>query len=334
MRLTLNSYHFSKKVAAIVAVLFILTACDSSSDIPIQYVDKESQLSDATLQQPTEQQHQNKHYNKEDHQHTEFYFGFDLRSSPQEDAAQYLPFLNYLEQATGYHFKLRFTPKNSSTADELGQGKMQFASMGATSYLDAKSRYDVTSLVRGINHQGKAEYRSVFVVRSSSTINDIKSIKGRKLAFGSRSSTQGHLIPRIMLSKYGISLSDLRAYDYTGSHQNCAESVVSGKFDVCGMQDQLGEKLAKQGLLKVIHRSSYYPSSGIVVNNNVPEEVIVKVKKALLGFYPQGKHRIGLYHWGQTEMPRGFVASNEVDYAALRQWSVRLGFLEKVNKQE
>ena len=326
MRLKHNGYNHFYRVVIVVAFL-LLNACDSSSDIPVQQVDKQSRLSDvATQQQESAEQDKNKPQHDVE-QPRVFYFGFDLRSSPQEDAAQYLPFLNYLEQATGYQFKLRFTPKNSSTADELGQGKVQFASMGATSYLDAQSRYDVTSLVRGINHQGKAEYQSVFVVRKNSTIKSIKNLKGRKLAFGSRSSTQGHLIPRIMLTEHAIELKDLAAYGYTGSHQNCAESVVSGKYDVCGMQDQLGDKLKRQGLVNIIHRSSYYPSSGIVVNNNVPKEAVEKVKQALLGFYPQGKHRAGLYNWDQTEMPRGFVEASENDYTNLRQWSKRLGFL-------
>ena len=209
--------------------------------------------------------------------------------------------------------------------------------MGAMSYLKAQLRYHVISLVRGINHQGKALYQSVLVTKPDSPIRNIKDIKGQSLAFGNPSSTQGYLIPRIMLKKHGISLTDLYRYGFTGSHQNCAESVISGKYDVCGMQDQLGDRLAQQGFLKIIQRSSYYPASGIVANNFVSNEVIKKVKTALINFYPQGKDRQGLYHWDRTEMPRGFVAAKEHDYDELRQWAIKLGFLEftqhKITKQ-
>jgi len=297
-------------------LILVLAACDSSNDIPIQQVDESS----IPIEQSQEASQPN--------QKTIYYFGFDLRSSPQEDAAQYLPFLKYLEQATGYQFKLRFTPKNSSTADELGQNKTQFASMGATSYLDAQSRYDVSSLVRGLNAQGKAEYQSVLVVNNESPIRKVKELKGKSFAFGSVSSTQGHLIPRIILTQQNISLEDLASYHYTGSHQNCAESVVSGKYDVCGMQDQLADKLVSQGQLRILYRSSYYPSSGIVVNNSVPAEVIEKVKQALIDFSPQDKHSENLHNWERTEMPNGFVVANENDYVDLRQWSIRMGFLQ------
>jgi len=322
--------------AALCLVMSLLTglvACDSSSDIPVQQVAEDIRLNDNELQQlQSEDLHQKQHRENLKHEHQVFNFGFDLRSSPQEDAAQYLPFLEYLEKTTGYHFQLHFTPKNSTTADELGQSKVQFASMGATSYLDAQSRYEVVSLVRGINHQGKAEYQSVLVVKNNSPIRSIKDFKGRSFAFGSRSSTQGHLIPRIMLRKQGLSLKDLSRYGYTGSHQNCAEAVVAGKYDICGMQDQLAEKLVQRGLVRIIYRSAFYPSSGIVVNRDVPQEVTDKVKKALLGFYPQGKHRKGLYNWDQTEMPRGFLATDEKDYSDLKQWSIQLGFLKNKKK--
>ena len=302
----------------------LITACDSTDNIPVQQVDSSKRLTDIELQQQKLPQAEKNTY----------YFGFDLRASPQEDAAQYIPFLNYLEITTGYHFNLYFTPDSSSLADEIGHNRIQFAAMGATSFLYAQTRYAAKSLALGLNKQNKAVYQSVFVVRPGSSIKKISDIKGHKLAFGNRDSTQGHLIPRIMLNDNNLSLKDLSAYSYTGSHQNCVESVVSGKFDVCGMQDQLAKKIAAEGLIKIIHQSRYYPSSGIVVSKSVPKDVAEKVKQALLNFEPQGKDSQNLYHWERTEMPNGFIASKDDDYELLREWSIKLGFLMNDRKQE
>jgi phosphonate transport system substrate-binding protein len=263
-----------------------------------------------------------------------YYFGFDLRASPQEDAAQYLPFLKYLSDKTGYKFQLHFSPKNSSAADQLGENITQFAAMGASSFLYAQSHYDVMSLVRGLNHLGKAEYQSVFVTKPKSKIVSIKDLPGKKLAFGSRDSTQGHLIPRIMLNEHGIALSALAKYTYTGSHQNCAEAVISGKYDVCGMQDELAKSLEQRGLLKIIHSSKYFPSSGIASSKAVPEGVRRAVKEALLDFDPEGRDSPTLYHWQSTEMPKGFTESLDADYQHLRDWSIHFGFLRLAEKHE
>lgn len=314
-------------IISFLLLCFSLTACDSSDTISIQTVDEVDLLSDIELQQLQ----QSKAYNTAPQTYS---FGFNLRASPQEDTAQYLPFLDYLEKATGYHFKLHFTPKGSTAADELGENKTQFAAIGATSFLYAESRYGVTLLARGINPEGKAKYQSIFVVKPSSTINSIKDIKNHKLAFGSADSTQGHLIPRIMLAEHGIALDSLQAYGYTGSHQNCAESVVSGKYDICGMQDQLAKKLAADGIIKIIHYSREYPSSGIVANQFVPKEVMQRVKQALLDFKPQGGNSQNLYHWNRTEMAKGFISANDTDYDDLRRWSIQLGFLPQNTERD
>ncbi|WP_198264699.1 phosphate/phosphite/phosphonate ABC transporter substrate-binding protein [sulfur-oxidizing endosymbiont of Gigantopelta aegis] len=297
----------------------MLLGCDSSDNIQVQNVDDNQRLSDVELQKIQKQSFPAV---------TGIYkFGFDLRASPQEDTAQYLPFLDYLKQATGYQFKLHFTPRGSTAADELGLNHTQFASIGATSFLYAQTRFNAITLVRGLNPQGKAEYQSVFVVAPDSDISSISDFIGRKLAFGSMDSTQGHLIPRIMLNDHNINLQALNNYQYTGSHQNCAEAVVSKKVDICGMQDQLAKKLQDEGKVKIIHSSRYYPSSGIAANKDVPSEVREKVKQALLDFDPIGADSATMYHWERTEMPKGFTDSKDGDYAELRQWSIKLGFL-------
>ena len=253
--------------------------------------------------------------------------GFDLRSNPQEDARQYLPFLEYLEKATGYTFELVFTPGNGRIVDDLGTGAVQFAFIGAGSYIQVYSKYGVIPLVHGLNAQGEARYQSVIIVPPDSPIRNIEDLRGKHFAFGSVTSTQGHLIPRIILAEHGLTLDDLAAYDYTGSHQNCANAVSAGRFDAGGMQDILGMELAADGLLRIIYTSRYYPSSGIAANIDVPTEILENVQQALLDFDPQGRDSSNLYHWDKTEMPNGFVEADEDDYAGLLEWALVLGFL-------
>jgi len=259
------------------------------------------------------------------------HFGFDRRASPQEDARQYLPLLDYLQETTGYTFELVFTPKDGRIVDDLGTGEVQFAAIGAGSFLQARAKYGVVPLVRGLNAQGRAEYRSVIVVSPGSSIQSLPDLRGKRMAFGSATSTQGYLIPMIALIQNGLALDDLASYEYTGSHQNCASAVTTGHVDACGMQDTMGQELAAAGLLRIIYTSPYYPSSGIVANKDVPPEILDSVQQALLDFDPQGRDAPGLYHWDQTEMPNGFVKAAVEDYAELLQWAVELGYIDAEN---
>ena len=261
-----------------------------------------------------------------------FLFGFDLRASPQEDARQYIPFINYLEKATGLDFELCFTPSHNSIVDDLGRGDVHFAASGAGSFILANKKYGVIPIVRGLNPEGRSVYKSVIIVSPQSPINSVSELRGKRFAFGNITSTQGHLIPRIILHEHNLSLDDLASYINTGSHDDCANEVMAGRVDAGGIQDTMGINLAMQGCCRIIHSSKYYPSSGIASNKDVKPEIIERVKKALLDFQPKGRDAEGLYHWERTEMPNGFTRATVEDYAELRNWAELFGFFENIEQ--
>ncbi len=258
-----------------------------------------------------------------------FKVGFDVRNTQIEDARQYQPLLDYLGRATGYRFELRFSRKNEDIVDLLGTKRVDFAFMGAQSYLAARERYGVVPLVRGLNREGKAEYRSAIVARNDSPVRELGDLRGKRFAFGSRTSTQGHLIPLIVFSEHGIKPGDFAHYDFTGSHRNCAQAVLRGEYDAGAMQDTLAKEYASEGLLRIVHMSRFYPSSGVAANGKVPKDVLARVRQAFLDFRPKGEHGGGLYHWDRTEMPNGFIGASDSDFDELRKYAFRFGLLRR-----
>ncbi len=312
-RLSAWPLHFEAEVLLMLLIGCLLVGCDSRPEV--QKIDLREKVTREELQQAQAKDS------------SVLAFGFDLRRSLEEDTRQYIPFLKYLEKATGLKFKIRFTTEDADIVADMGTGVLQFAAVGADTYIAAHEKYGVIPLVRGLNAQNKAEYQSVLITAPDSAIKTIEELRGKRFAFGSRTSTQGHLIPRIILAQHGIRLEDLAAYGWTGSHRNCADAVIAGKFDAGGIQDTLGRELAREGIVKILYTSRYYPSSGIAANKNVPADIIEKVKKALINFDPKGRHAKGLYEWDKTEMPNGFQEAHDADYAELREWSKKLGLL-------
>jgi len=307
----------------LIMILYVSVGCDSSSDRG-QSLDLTDRISNERIQAD---KNENNALNDEKNV---LIFGFDLRNSPSEDAKQYLPFINYLSEVTGLPIKLKFTPKGSDIATELGKGRIHLAAIGATSYINARERYGVQVLARGINNKSKAEYRSIIVIHPTSKLNNLASLKGKQFAFGSIDSTQGHLIPRIELSNVGVGLDELANYEYTGSHLNCANAVISAQMDACGMQDTMAEEFVSKGLLRKLYTSPYYPSSGIAANQAIPKAILDKITKALIDFKPEGKHKELLYHWDKTEMPKGFIRANVEDYVELRKWMIKFKLITEI----
>jgi phosphonate transport system substrate-binding protein len=301
-------------VAVWTALVVALTGCESRE---VERIDLRERIDDAELAGMAPKRDSNI-----------LRFGFDLRASPGEDARQCLPFLKYLEKETGLRFELRFTPKNGAVVDHLGEGLLEFAAVGSVTYIAAHAEYGVIPVAHGLNAEGRAEYQSVIAVAPDSPIQKIDELRGKRFAFGGLTSTQGHLIPRIILAEHGMRLDDLAGYEYTGSHRNCASAVAAGRFDAGGMQGTMGREMAERGLIRILFTSKFHPSSGIAANKDVSPEAIEKVKRALLDFQPRGKDAEGLYHWDRTDMPNGFTEARDEDYAALREWSIKFGLID------
>lgn len=255
--------------------------------------------------------------------------GFDPRLDPYEDARIYAPFLEYLGRATGRRFELRFTKRGESIVENLGNGVVDVALVGAVSFVRARDRYGARSVVRGVTSGGKDTYRAAIVVRPDSPVQDLGDLKGRSFAFGAESSTQGHLLPETMLLTAGVRDSDLHVWEFTGSHQACAEAVSSGRFDAGGMQDTLARDLATSGLLRIVAYSPPCPTSGVAVRAGLPSATVEALRDALVAFRPRGRDRSGLHHWERTEMPRGFVAAGPHDYDVVEAAMRRLGMMSR-----
>lgn len=250
-----------------------------------------------------------------------YVLGFDRRLEPKEDIRIYASFLEYLERETGYDFSLHITPIEGSLVQEIGEKQVDFAVVGTLTYLQAHELYAARMLVRGVNADGESFYRAAIVTRPESNVYSLDDLAGRSFAFGASNSTQGHLIPRMMLIQAGIELSDLRAYDYAGSHADTANYVISGRADAGGMQDTLAQSLAARGLIRIIAWSDPFPSSGVMVGDHIPAEVAERVREALLRLDPLGKDKEKLYHWERTEMTNGFTITVDQDYDLLRKWA-------------
>ena len=254
-------------------------------------------------------------------------FCFDPRLDPREEIKTYGSFLDYLEKETGLDFTLLFSKGYQETIENIGTGKAQFAIIGGLSFLKAEHNYGVSMLAKGQDRNEKGDYRAAIIVKKSSPIKNLSQLKGHTFAFGSKCSTQGHLIPRYMLEKEGVLLTDLNKYVFTGSHWDCSRAVIKGEVSAGGIQDTLAFRLEKEGAIRIIALSDYYPRSGIAVNKDVSEEIAGKVKRALLQFDPTGKHKDGLTHWNKTEMPGGFSDVKQQNYYVLKKIAERYRLL-------
>ena len=253
--------------------------------------------------------------------------GFDPRLEPKDDVRQVASLARWLKEKTQKSFDVFIPNADENIVEALCAGRVDFAVIGTVSYLQAHEQCDAHILVRGLNAEGKDTYRAAIIVAADSPLQTLADLKGQTFAFGAINSTQGHLIPRLMLQQAGLVLEDFRTYTYSVSHTTTANAVTSRRVDAGALQDTLALELAQRGLVRIIALSEPYPSSGIVVAPDVPEPIIELVQNALLQLDSTGADAAGLYEWWRTEMPLGFVRASDDEYQKLRQIAETIGLL-------
>lgn len=255
--------------------------------------------------------------------------GFDRRLEPKDDLRQIASLAVWLTRQTGLPISVHVTTTDSRTViDDLCDGHVDFAAVGTVSYLQAHDLCGVRILARGRNSEGNDTYRAAIVVPADSPLQSVTELYQHTFVFGAPNSTQGYLIPRLMLQQAGITLDDLRAYNFSGSHTATANAVVSGRYEAGALQDTLARELAQRGLIRVLAYSESYPSSGIVAGPGVPEKTITIIQQALLTLEPAGRDVSALYQWERSEMPLGFALASDEDYDTLRHVAQDIGLLK------
>ena len=165
--------------------------------------------------------------------------------SPTELQRKFAPLGAYLEQETG--LKVSFVPVTdyASVVEALATGKIDMAWLGGFTFVQAKIRTQ-GGVLPLVQRAEDATFTSKFIT-ASADIRELADLKGRTFAFGSPSSTSGHLMPRYFLAQAGMNPDrDFRNVAFSGAHDATVAFVQSGKVDAGVLNTSVWDKLVEQ----------------------------------------------------------------------------------------
>jgi len=154
------------------------------------------------------------------------------------------PLRDYLAKAVGASVELIIPTNYNATVEALGNGSLDFAYLGALTYVKAHERYNVTPLVQ---RRADKNFHSLFITQTGSAIHKLADCKGKRFAFGDINSTSGHLIPFDELRKAGINADEDMRIRYTGSHAATAKAVEAGAADAGALDETVYHSMISEG---------------------------------------------------------------------------------------
>jgi len=211
--------------------------------------------------------------------------------APTELQRKFKPLGEYLEKETG--LKVVFTPVSDYAAvvEGLAAKKIDLAWLGGFTFVQAKLRTNGEALP--IVQRAEDEvFTSKFIVPADSPVKSLSELKGKNFAFGSPSSTSGHLMPRFFLLQGGIDPDkDFARVAFSGAHDATVAFVASGRAEAgvlnASVMDKLLEKGdANAGRVRVIATTPPYYDYNWTVRPGLDAALREKIANAFLKLDP------------------------------------------------
>ncbi|MCK2125944.1 putative selenate ABC transporter substrate-binding protein [Thauera aromatica] len=211
--------------------------------------------------------------------------------APTELQRKFKPLGDYLEKETG--LEVVFTPVSDYAAvvEGLAAKKIDLAWLGGFTYVQARLRTQGEALP--IVQRAEDEvFTSKFIVPADSPVKSLSELKGKTFAFGSPSSTSGHLMPRFFLLEDGIDPDkDFARIAFSGAHDATVAFVASGRAEAGVLNASVMDKLIEKGdanasRVKVIATTPPYYDYNWTVRPGLDPALREKIANAFLKLDP------------------------------------------------
>ena len=184
-----------------------------------------------------------------------------------------------------------------------------------------------------------AEFTSVFIANGASGLRPFTSadqlveLKGRRLTFGSESSTSGRLMPQFFMGENGVKPEDLAGGGpgFSGSHDATIAVVQSGAYEVGALNEQVwrsnvADGRVDPGKVSVIWRTPPYVDYHWVVRPGLDERFgdgfTDKLQTALLDLSADTENGATILELFGAER---FIPAKDEDYVMIETVGRQLG---------
>ncbi len=244
---------------------------------------------------------------------------------PDENAATVIKdnqgLKKHLESKLGKEIKLVVTTDYSSMIEAMRFGRLDLAYFGPLSYTLAKSKSDIEAFAAR-KKGGATTYHSVIIGNIEKGITNLKSAKGKDVAYGDTASTSSHLIPKSIFRAAGMKEGKDYKEHFLGAHDAVAIAVQRGTAVAGGLSQPIFESLVERGVIsmdkvRVLQVSAPFPQYPWTMRSNLSPKLKEKIKNI---FYDIEEKAVL-----KPFKAEGFAPISDKDYDVVRNLQKELG---------
>ena len=248
--------------------------------------------------------------------------------APTELQRKFGPLGEYLGKALD--MEVRFVPVTdyAGTVEGLAGGHLDLVWYGGFTFVQARRR--TGNAIPLVQREEDAAFHSKLIARAGSGIRSLQDLKGKTFAFGSPSSTSGHLMPRYYLLQAGIDPEkDFSRYAFSGAHDATAKWVESGKVDAGALNESVWQKLVDEkrvdpSKVEVFYTTPAYFDYNWTVRGDLDPRLAAKIKAAFLALDPARPEQKAILDLQRT---RRFIETRPENYRMIEEAARSAGLL-------
>ncbi len=205
---------------------------------------------------------------------------------PTELLRKFKPLGAYLGKELG--MKIDWTPVNDYPAvvEGLAGKKLDLAWLGGFTFVQARIRTgNAIPIAQRVEDE---KFISYYIVPGASAAKSLRDLKGKTFAFGSPSSTSGHLMPRFFLLKEGIDPDkDFARIAFSGAHDATVAFVASGRAEAGALNSSVYDRLIEKGdanakAVRILAKTPPYYDYNWTVRGDLDPALVKKLTDAFL----------------------------------------------------
>jgi phosphonate transport system substrate-binding protein len=249
--------------------------------------------------------------------------------APTELIRKFKPLGDYLERRLGMEVKFLPVTDYPATVEGLAAGKLDLVWYGGFTFVQARRR--TGNAIPLVQREEDAQFHSKFITSPATGIHTLGDLKGKTFAFGSVSSTSGHLMPRHFLLEAGVDPDrDLARYSYSGAHDVTAKWVESGRVEAGALNESVWQKLVEEkkvdpAKVVVFATTPAFFDYNWTVRGDLPPALVARIREAFLALDPARPEDKAILDLQRT---RRFIATSPENYRGIEEAARSAGLLK------
>ncbi|UJJ30971.1 putative selenate ABC transporter substrate-binding protein [Halopseudomonas maritima] len=248
--------------------------------------------------------------------------------APTELQRKFEPLGTYLEAELGMPVEFQPVSDYAGVVEALAAKRLDLAWLGGFTFVQAKLR--TGNAIPLVQREQDEVFTSTFI-SADPGVQSHADLEGKSFAFGSVSSTSGHLMPRYFLQQDGV---DPDAFfsrvGFSGAHDATVAWVESGKVDAGVLNSSVWDKLLEENKVntdkvRVYTTTPTYYDYNWTVRGDLEPELVERIKAAFLALDPANPD-----HKAILDLQRAsrFIATAPENYDGIEQAARAAGLLE------